>query len=285
MPPDAIVPTHVLQVRAGLPEVKTDMLAAEEPLEIRLVHGPATARQQHAISVTMRTPGHDFELAAGFLFTEGIVRSAADIRKVSYCEGLSGNVVRVSLKGDVSVDSTQLTRHFYTTSSCGVCGKASIDAVYTTRRIRPDKSADWAFSAEQLLTLPHRLREAQVLFNQTGSLHGCALFDASGTLLMVREDVGRHNAVDKLIGAALQQDLLPLTQYGLLLSGRISFELVQKAWMSGITLIAAVGAPSSLAVQLATESGMTLVGFLRGSGFNVYSGKERIVISTHENPH
>jgi FdhD protein len=285
MPPDAIVPAPVLRVRAGLPEVKTDLLAAEEPLEIRLVHGPVTARQQQAISVTMRTPGHDFELAAGFLFTEGIVRSAADIRKVSYCEGLSGNVVRVSLKGEVPVDSAQLTRHFYTTSSCGVCGKASIDAVQTTRRIRPDSAAAWTLASDTLLALPHRLREAQVLFNQTGGLHGCALFDASGTLLLVREDVGRHNAVDKLIGAALQQDLLPLTQYGLLLSGRISFELVQKAWMSGISVIAAVGAPSSLAVQLATESGMTLVGFLRGNGFNVYSGKERIVISTHENPH
>lgn len=285
MSPDTTVTTSVLQVRAGFPDLKDDVLAAEEPLEIRLVHGPATARQQQAISVTMRTPGHDFELAVGFLFTEGIVRSAADIRKVSYCEGLSGNAVRVSLKGEVPVDSTQLTRHFYTTSSCGVCGKASIEAVQTTRRIRMDPGADWTLASDQLLALPHRLREAQVLFEQTGGLHGCALFDTSGTLLLVREDVGRHNAVDKLIGAALQQDMLPLTRYGLLLSGRISFELVQKAWMSGISMIVAVGAPSSLAVQLATQSGMTLVGFLRGSGFNVYSGKERIVISADENPH
>ena len=260
-----------------------DLLAAEEPLEIRLCFGAALQRKQQSISVTMRTPGNDFELAIGFLFTEGIIKQIEDIHTIKHCNGLHENVVKVELKEEVTVDIGKLERNFYTTSSCGVCGKSSIEAVRTVCRLPHTINDTLQFSSEIIYSLPAVLRSTQAVFENTGGLHGCALFDTSGNLILTREDVGRHNAVDKLIGAALAQSLLPLDSYLLLLSGRASFELIQKAWMAGIKLVAAVGAPSSLAVQMAEEAGMTLIGFLRNKSFNIYSGEHRIIISAYEN--
>jgi len=260
-----------------------DLLAAEEPLEIRLCFGAALQRKQQSISVTMRTPGNDFELAIGFLFTEGIIKQIEDIHTIKHCNGLHENVVKVELKEEVTVDIGKLERNFYTTSSCGVCGKSSIEAVRTVCRLPHTINDTLQFSSEIIYSLPAVLRSTQAVFENTGGLHGCALFDTSGNLILTREDVGRHNAVDKLIGAALAQSLLPLDSYLLLLSGRASFELIQKAWMAGIKMIAAVGAPSSLAVQMAEEAGMTLIGFLRNKSFNIYSGEHRIIISAYEN--
>jgi FdhD protein len=251
-----------------------DVLATEEPLEIRLEYHDAGRRIVKSVSVTMRTPGHDTDLAIGFLYTEGIVRSASEIRDV---DQVSENVVKVSLKGGVVPEIAGLERNFYTTSSCGVCGKASIEAVYVACSIIDTKD-NITISAQVLYGLPEALRASQNIFGSTGGLHGCALFSLEGSLMESREDVGRHNALDKLIGFALMNGRLPLQQHILLLSGRASFELVQKAAMAGIKLIAAVGAPSSLAVQLADDRGITLAGFLRGERFNIYSGAQRIVI-------
>lgn len=253
-----------------------DTLAAEEPLEIRV--GRAGAPRQ-PLAVTMRTPGHDLELAVGFLLTEGLIGSAADVVSAQLCAGTAEpntyNVVEVTLGSDVPAPATDPTRNFYTTSSCGVCGKASIDAVRT--RSRYAVAADPAtVPAATLAALPDRLREGQQVFARTGGLHAAALFTADGDLLALREDVGRHNALDKLIGVAVQQDQLPLRGRVLLVSGRASFELTQKAWMAGIPVLAAVSAPSTLAVRLAEEAGMTLVGFLREGTMNLYTGAERV---------
>ena len=280
----AITQQRIIRVRGTRVTEEIDYLASEEPLEIRLLFGPSTDRRQQNVSVTMRTPGQDFELATGFLFTEGIVRSASDIVDIRHCGGLQANVVRVSLKEDVAVNISKLERNFYTTSSCGVCGKASIEAVRTVSRLEKPRTI-FQLSADALLALPDKLRVAQSVFENTGGLHGCALFDSSENLVMCREDVGRHNAVDKLIGAALINHFFPLEKYVLLLSGRASFELVQKASMAGIQMIAAVGAPSSLAVQMAAEADITLVGFLRNGGFNIYTHNERVLISANENSH
>ena len=275
--------TSVIKVNSAGTHQMDDWLAAEEPLEIRLSFGALSQRKQQSISVTMRTPGNDFELATGFLFTEGIIQRAADIQSIKHCNGTHENVVRVELKEDVPVDIGKLERNFYTTSSCGVCGKSSIEAVRTVCRL-PDTTNDTLqFPADIIYTLPAVLRSRQSIFESTGGLHACALFDASGSLVLTREDVGRHNALDKLIGAALAQFSFPLDKYLLLLSGRASFELIQKAWMAGIKIVAAVGAPSSLAVQMAEEAGMTLIGFLRNEVFNIYSGEQRIMIPTYEN--
>lgn len=224
----------------------------------------------------MRTPGNDFELARGFLFTEGIIKNISDIESVQHCNNLNENVVRVELKEDVEVETNKLERNFYTTSSCGVCGKSSIEAVKTVCRLEREENDDVKFPSEIIYTLPEILRSCQDVFDFTGGLHGCGLFDNNGKLLLSREDVGRHNALDKLIGAALYQSLFPLHNYLLLLSGRASFELIQKAWMAGVTIIAAIGAPSSLALQMAEEAGITLIGFLRNKSFNIYSGSHRI---------
>jgi FdhD protein len=229
----------------------------------------------------MRTPGHDFELAAGFLFTEGIVRSPADIERVAYC-GPSPepkpptNVVRVELRPDVKLDLERLSRHFYTSSSCGVCGKSSIDALRSQSSFALDTSDGLVVAEEVLHLLPERLRAAQGAFDATGGIHASALFNPKGELLELREDVGRHNALDKLIGGGLLAGKLPAKDSVLLVSGRASFELVQKASMAGIPVFAAVGAPSSLAIELARETGMTLIGFLRNRGFNIYSHPERV---------
>lgn len=263
----------VLRVRDGVISRRPDTLAAEEPMEIRVNGRPLT--------VTMRTPGGDFDLAIGFLVSEGVVHSADDVASVRYCAGATAdggntyNVVDVGLAAHVPPPDASLERSFYTTSSCGLCGKASLEAVRT--------SSAWSVAEdtlrvtpELLARMPERLREAQRVFDSTGGLHAAGLFDAEGNLLCVREDVGRHNAVDKVIGHALREGLVPLRNSMLMVSSRASFELVQKAVMAGIPLLAAVSAPSSLAVDLADDNGLTLVGFLRGSSMNIYAGTDRI---------
>jgi FdhD protein len=271
-------------------DITTDILAVEEPLELQLAYGPSASRQLKSISVTMRTPGHDFELVAGFLLTEGMVGDSADISGISYVAGHSNmpaapdgtilpyqperNVVRVDLVPDVAVSIANLERNFYTTSSCGICGKASLLAL---RTVCPPRSPNrLEVAADLLYSLPHNLRSAQDVFDQTGGLHASGLFDADGILHSIREDVGRHNAVDKLIGSEFLADRTPLRDRILLLSGRASFELLQKALMGGISMVVSVGAPSSLAVQVAKEFDITLIGFLRNDHFNVYNGAERI---------
>lgn len=278
----ATTPLTIIKVDEFSSFKAEDFLAAEEPLEIRLGYGSAEIRQQKSISVTMRTPGNDFELAVGFLFTEGIIENIGQVASIKHCNGLHENVVRVELIDGLELDMSKLERNFYTTSSCGVCGKSSIDAVKTVCRLQEQAGGDLKFSSEVIYRLPDVLRQNQSIFNNTGGLHGCALFDNSGNLLLAREDVGRHNALDKLIGASLQQNLFPLNNYLLLLSGRASFELVQKAYMAGIKIVAAVGAPSSLAVEMANDTGITLIGFLRGEKFNIYSGEQRISLKSYE---
>jgi len=257
-----------------------DVVATEEPLEIRLAYTrPDGKRAQQSVSVTMRTPGNDGELAVGFLYTEGIVQKKSDIESVAPCgppapNGLI-NVVRVELAADVDVDLDRLERHFYTSSSCGVCGKSSLDAVAVQGHYDLHK-IELTVSADKLEALPDALRKQQAVFEQTGGLHASGLFNADGELVVIREDVGRHNALDKLIGQALLKDELPLSEFGIVVSGRASFELMQKAMMAGIPLLAAVGAPSSLAVELAEEFGMTLAGFLKKNRFNIYARPDRI---------
>jgi FdhD protein len=249
-----------------------DLLAIEEPLEIRI--------GDKAISLTMRTPGYDFELAAGFLFTEGILEGSHQILRIRRSETRSnprqaGNSVTVDLNPDVEVDFERLQRHFYTTSSCGVCGKASIEALHTQGcPVLPKNSP--VFESTVIHGLPETLRREQAVFERTGGLHAAALFDSQGNLSLLREDVGRHNAVDKLIGAEMLANRTPLSDKLLLVSGRTSFELVQKALMAGIPILAAVGAPSSLAVETAQRFNMTLLGFVRDHRFNIYSGASRI---------
>ncbi|QMW03912.1 formate dehydrogenase accessory sulfurtransferase FdhD [Spirosoma foliorum] len=266
-------------VGENLTEV-SDLLAVEEPLEIRLGFGPVDDRQQKSVSVTMRTPGHDEELAMGFLFTEGIIHQPSDIVSCRHCVQDSekeGNVLRVELKPDVVVDWARLERNTFTSSSCGLCGKTTIDAV---RALTPGPMlSDFAVEPSIIHSLADRIREAQLAFAYTGGIHAATLFDAEGKLLLVREDIGRHNALDKLIGAAFWQNWLPLTQFGIFLSGRVGVELVQKSWMAGVPLLAAVGAPSSLAVQMAQDAQMTLAGFVRNERFNLYSEPGRVRIT------
>lgn len=251
-----------------------DILAVEEPLEIRLSFVKDFQRQENNLSVTMRTPGNDKELALGFLFTEGIIES---IDQVISVDTSRENVATVSFREDVNFEMKKLERHFYTSSSCGVCGKTSIDAIKTIRN--SSKLNDtFLFNASLIYKLPLILRQRQNIFDQTGGLHASAIFNSDGELILLKEDVGRHNALDKLIGSALQNKLLPLENYLLLLSGRASFELIQKATMAGINIVTAVGAPSSLAVDLARERGMTLIGFLKNERFNIYCGMQRIKI-------
>ena len=256
-----------------------DLLAVEEPLEIRVGFSENGKRTHRAVSITMRTPGDDFELAAGFLFTEGIIKSPEQLKGIKHCGkfGQKGfrNTVRVDLENGVGIDFKKLERHFYTTSSCGVCGKSSIEALNTNaQRIEND---DLLIESELIYSLPEKLLENQSVFERTGGLHASALFDEKGKLEILREDVGRHNALDKVIGAKFLNGETPLENKILLLSGRISFELVQKALMAGLPLIVAVGPPSSLAVELAEEFNITLAGFVREGRFNVYTGKKRII--------
>lgn len=252
-----------------------DMLAVEEPLEIKIVYGNENNRQTKNLSVTMCTPGNDEELAVGFLFTEGIIRSKEEVLQCIPFSMQGNNSITVELKPGISFDLKKIERHFYTSSSCGVCGKSSIDAVKNVFNNNGTKD-NIQINAPVLTTLPETLRENQEVFEHTGGLHASALFDLNGNLLLTREDVGRHNALDKLIGESLMKGTVPLDQHILLLSGRASFELIQKAAMAGIKIVCAVGAPSSLAVELAKETGMTLVGFLRDGRFNIYCGEQRI---------
>ncbi|HZL35187.1 MAG TPA: formate dehydrogenase accessory sulfurtransferase FdhD [Tepidisphaeraceae bacterium] len=243
-----------------------DELAVEEPLEIRV--------KGRAVSVTMRTPGHDGELAAGFLLTEGIIRERGDLIRVEPCaHDRIGNVVNAVLAAHATVDFQRLTRHVFASSSCGLCGKATIEAV--CQRVEPIDS-NIVVQAATLLALPARLRQAQQAFDRTGGLHGAAMFTADGELLVAREDVGRHNAVDKVLGHGLLNGLLPFDNHVLLVSGRASFEIMQKSLAGGVAIVAAVSAPSSLAVEFARESGQTLIGFLRDPRMNVYAGRERV---------
>jgi FdhD protein len=269
-----------------------DSLAIEEPLELHITYGPQGLRATRSISVTMRTPGNDFDLATGFLMTEGVIRDANDITQItnpgdSFSEddpspqvmdslklGSKQNVVRVELDTDVEVSLANLQRNFYTTSSCGICGKASLLALRTV--CPPRAKNDFRVDAQLLYDLPGRLRASQGVFDSTGGLHAAGLFDSIGNLSALREDVGRHNAVDKLIGSEFIADRTPLRDRLLMLSGRASFELLQKALMGGLPMVVAVGAPSSLAVQVAKEFDITLVGFLREDHFNIYHGSERI---------
>jgi FdhD protein len=248
-----------------------DQLAAEAPLEIGV--------EGHSVAVVMRTPGHDRELAAGFVLTENLVRSAADIFDITQCGAEQGDVVNVTLKDPAAFDPTRLTRNVFSSSSCGVCSKATIEAV---RQSFAAIEAACALHAERLLRMPQALREKQETFNQTGGLHACALFDLQGNLQHVREDVGRHNALDKLIGHALLENRLPLRDQVLLLSGRVSFEMMQKALAAGIPIVAAISAPTALAVEFARESNQTLVGFLRGETMNIYAGFERVTTRVDE---
>ena len=263
----------MLRIRGAAHNTRPDTVAAEEPLEIRLAGTP--------LAVTMRTPGDDFDLVHGFLATEAVIGSADDIAGLRYCNSVDEdgrntyNVVDVDLAPGVEPPDTALDRNFYTSSSCGVCGKASIDAIRT--RTRHDVAGDeLRLPLATLLALPDRLRAAQQVFDKTGGLHAAGLFTADGELVALREDVGRHNAVDKVVGWALREGCLPLRSTVLLVSGRASFELTQKAWMAGVPVLAAVSAPSSLSVDLAAEAGMTLIGFLRGQTMNVYTGDHRV---------
>jgi FdhD protein len=265
---------RVLRIRDGAASHRADTLVAEEPLEIRLNGKP--------LAITMRTPGDDFALATGFLVSEGVLAAADEVSSVVYCAGATAdgvntyNVVDVQLAPGVPLPDISLERNVYTTSSCGLCGKASLDAVRTATRLPIADPLAPRLTPALLASLPDRLRAAQAVFDRTGGLHAAALFDADGELLDAREDVGRHNAVDKLVGRALRDGQLPLSDRILMVSGRASFELAQKAVMAGIPVLAAVSAPTSLAVDLAAESGLTLVGFLRGSSMNVYAGEDRI---------
>lgn len=278
----SVVYTEIRKVKGTDIAQTDDTLAAEEPLEIRIEYGPAGERQQKSISITMRTPGNDAELAAGFLFSEGIIGSKDEIDNISHLnygcqEGNGDNIIIAALAEGVQPDIARLERHFYTSSSCGVCGKASIGAIKTITS--NTRAADhMQVPAALLYSLPVMLRDAQDIFGDTGGLHASAIFDIDGNIIILREDVGRHNALDKVLGYLLNNQLQDAGNQILLLSGRASFELIQKAAMAGINIVAAVGAPSSLAVSLAKEFDITLIGFLRDQRFNIYSGERRIII-------
>ena len=279
----ALTPSEIIKVNDSDVKHMNDMLSVEEPIEIILVHFFNDSWIKKNIAVTMRTPGNDIELTVGFLFTEGIIQSFNQIKNIEESisveafNGLTSNQIKVQLNENVQFDLSKLERNFYTTSSCGVCGKASIDAVKIACPIivPTDK---WKIEKSVLLTFNDRLRNSQENFNFSGGIHASAMFDLAGELLDIKEDVGRHNALDKLIGSAVQKNEIPLFNNILFLSGRVSFELVQKASMAGFRMICAVGAPSSLAVDLAEELDITLVGFLRDNRFNIYAAPERIVL-------
>jgi FdhD protein len=277
--PQSVVKLQTWKIGLNGANPVPDLVAAEEPLEIRLVHEHNGEAVSTRVSVTMRTPGSDFELAVGFLYTEGIIPGPDAVTRVSYCVDVEAeqqfNVVNVSLRPDIAFDASRFTRNFFASSSCGVCGKASLEAL-RVQGCRPAPPGRPVVDAEVLCGLPEKLRGAQPVFQATGGLHAAALFDSSGALLTLREDVGRHNAVDKVIGHHVLKGQTPLSDRVLLVSGRAGFEIVQKAAVAGVPVMAAVGAPSSLAVQTAQEFGMTLVAFLKPSGFNVYTGAERV---------
>lgn len=271
------IKTKIWIVESDRLRSRSDYLATEEPLEIRLGSPGQT------IALTMRTPGADFDLAAGFLYTEGIVNHRADIQTISYCldtdieQEQRYNIVNIELKEGLSPNLKSLERHFFTTSACGVCGKANIEALKV--RGCPPISTDTKIPTQVIYDLPHKLRDAQGVFTATGGLHAAGLFDFQGKLIKLREDVGRHNALDKLIGSTFLANELPMSDRIVMVSGRSSFEILQKCIAAGVPIVCAVSAPSSLAVSLAQEFGVTLIGFLRGEKFNIYSGKQRIKIA------
>jgi len=283
---DSIIPLPVQKVKGVHTSAHQDLLAIEEPLEIRLGFYSEGKRKNKSISITMRTPGQDFELAAGFLFSEGIINGFDCIENIRHLDshgdrGRQSNVVHVELVPDVGIDFNRLERHFYTTSSCGVCGKTSIEALQLIGcPVLPDDSP--IIKSATIHRLTEALLKAQTVFGQTGGLHAAALFDHGGKLMALREDVGRHNAVDKIIGAKLLEKRIPLLDQLLMVSGRASFEIVQKALIAGIPVLAAVGAPSSLAVELASNFNMTLLGFVRDNRFNIYSEAWRIKMDDTE---
>ena len=274
------VNARVRRIRQGVVRDVSDVVTTEEPLEIRLLYRNGYEEAKVSVSVTMRTPRHDYELAAGFLYTEGIINDLEEIDRISYCmdEDVDQhyNIVNVCLKPGVLFDINLLTRNFYTTSSCGICGKASLEALELNEYCPPPLGIPRVEEAV-IYGLPEALRRFQKVFERTGGLHGAALFDPQGSLLALREDVGRHNAVDKLIGYGLLNKKLPFNEVILVVSGRTSYEIMQKALAAGIPMVVAVGAPSSLALDLARRFHMTLIGFARSDGFNIYVGTERVV--------
>ena len=255
-----------------------DIVVVEEPLEIRVGYGSLTEREQKSLSITMRTPGHDFELSIGFLFSEGLIESYDQINNIQYCENVKKeekeNVIRVELNEKLNIDFSKLERYFYTNSSCGVCGKTSIEAL-DNLNCKP-QGLSFSFNKELVKNLPGIMLDKQLVFEHTGGIHAAALFNSEGELLALKEDVGRHNALDKLIGWALMSNLVPLSESILTLSGRVSYELMQKAIIAEIPIVIAVGAPSSLAVAMASKFNITLIGFTRDNKFNVYHGIERL---------
>jgi FdhD protein len=270
-------PVEVARHRDGSSESDRDVVTVEEPLEIRLEVLEAGRTVEKSVSVTMRTPGADFELTAGFLFTEGLIDGRDAVVDLSYCqdeEPQEYNIVTVRLRDPAAFDPSLLTRNFYMTSSCGVCGKASLEAI-EIRGCEPLPDGP-RVSADVIRSVPEKLRRAQPVFDRTGGIHAAGLFEPSGELVVLREDVGRHNAVDKVIGHELLADRIPVTSSFLAVSGRTSFEIMQKALAAGISMVVAVGAPSSLAVDVARRFNMTLIGFTKPDGFNVYEGPSRV---------
>ena len=279
-----ILNTKIVKIQSDIWEAEnamSDLLVIEQPLEIKIVSENSWGIEEKSIAITMRTPANDFDLVLGFLFTEDIIQHISQVKNIHYCtDGGRGeaqeNIVKVELSNDVKVDWQKLQRNFYTTSSCGVCGKTAIEAVAQCSRFTsPVPKAMWSIA--MIHQLSRIVRDFQTTFSYTGGLHAAALFDIEGRLVLLREDVGRHNALDKLIGAMLLKKHLPLNEHLLWLSGRVSFELVQKALMAGISTMVAVGAPSSLALELAQSVDMTLIGFARNQSFNIYHGIERII--------
>ncbi len=270
---------ELIKVEGNKSSLESDLVAVEEPLEIRLNYGPTTKRKQTSLAITMRTPGHDFELVSGFLFNEGIIQSYDQIKEIKYCRELkdpleSENVVIVYLDTAVKINMDRFTRHFYISSSCGVCGKTSIESLGEFEcQILNDASR--LINVSTIQNLHKRINSQQTLFKHTGGLHAAALFEPGGELIRIREDIGRHNAVDKLIGASLYRQNIPLSDKIILVSGRAGFELVQKSLMAGIPVMVAIGAPSSLALDLARHYNMTLVGFSKEDRFNIYCGSQR----------
>jgi FdhD protein len=273
---------HITKVNNFSIQTVDDIIVVEEPLEIRLGYGSMDMREETNVSITMRTPGNDFELATGFLFTEGIIKSGDDILSIKYCtdhqkKEQQFNIVRVELKPDVEFEASVFNRNFYMTSACGICGKASIDAI-AIHCLKREVNDDFKIDKQLVFSLADKLKQKQAIFNNTGGIHAAALFSSDCELLHMMEDVGRHNALDKLIGWLITSNKIKQTNNTVLfLSGRASFELLQKATMAGIVIVCAVGAPSSLAVQTAEEFGITLIGFLREGRFNIYSHAFRIL--------
>ncbi len=278
----------IRKVSAAVSETLPDHLALEEPLEIEIAHGPAETRQWKTAAITMRTPGHDRELAAGFLVGEGLLCSLDQLEAVysrgpRYGEQGFQHSVRVTLRPGVEIDLARLERNFYTTSSCGVCGKKSLEAL-ELNFVRPLPASEWQVEREVICSLPARLRESQAIFDETGGLHAAGLFTPEGKTIVVREDVGRHNAVDKVVGTQFLAGHLPLSRAVLVVSGRASFELMQKAVAAGIGMLVAVGAPSSLAVAVAEKFNATLIGFTKASSFNIYAGEQRVRLPARDTP-